>query len=435
MKYRISYIAIIAFCLFPRLLFAESLIPFPEGLEITGYVENESAYRLKSPKRFSKIQNNLELKAEYDVTDNLEFYTRGQFSYDAAYDVETAYRGIPAQEYRLNWDSGQMIREMYLEYFFEDVSVTLGKQQVVWGEATGLKITDIVNPTDLSEFILDDFLDSRIGLWMAKVNYVFGDSQLEAVVIPDFEGNRTAVAGSEWAIGLPEYFNGFFPVLNETKKPSDGLQNSDVGFRFNTIMNSWDVSLYYFYSWDDTATYHTFTTGLLKTISPEHHRLHTAGGTFNYAVGKTVYSGEMALYFDKYFQNSNPNDIDAVDKKNYLHYMLGAEYSASSWLAISGQMVQKVVMGNTQYLRDDPVSTTFTLMLQTDFLNETLKPDLLIFYGANDGDWLLRPKVTYAWDDNIKLTAGIDVFSGSKTSLLGQFSSNNRAFTEIKYSF
>ena len=47
---------------------------------------------------------------------------------------------------------------------FEDLlALSLGKQQVVWGKADGVFITDIVSPLNLTEFLLPDFDEIRTG--------------------------------------------------------------------------------------------------------------------------------------------------------------------------------------------------------------------------------------------------------------------------------
>ncbi|MBF0274211.1 MAG: hypothetical protein HQK84_03155 [Nitrospinae bacterium] len=403
---------------------------------VTGYIENKSAFRLKKPNRFSKLLNTLSLETETSFLDGFRVYGRNRLEYDAVYDIEKAYANVPYREYRLNWDFNGIVQELYLEYYYNKGAFRIGKQQVVWGEATGLKITDIVNPMDLKEFILDDFLNSRIGLWMLKLNRSLGSSELEAVIIPDFEGNKAAVRGSEWAMNIPSYWSGYLPIVNPTQKPTDSLKNSDVGLRWNSIINSWDISLYYLYAWDDDPTLHTITRGFLKYVTPKHHRLHTMGGTFNYAWGKFVFSGELAAYLNKYYQTSDTNIIDGVVKKNYLHYMLGSDYILNSFTNLSFQIIQKIILGNTQYLRNDAVETTLTFMAQMDFLNETLKPEFFVIYGANNAEWLIKSKVSYAWNDYLKLTAGVDIFEGPQTdAIIGQFKNNNRFTASIRYSF
>ncbi len=66
------------------------------------------------------------------------------------------------------------LREFYADIDLDRVYLRLGKQQVVWGEADGLKVLDVLNPQSFREFILADFEDSRIPLWTANVEIAMG---------------------------------------------------------------------------------------------------------------------------------------------------------------------------------------------------------------------------------------------------------------------
>ena len=46
------------------------------------------------------------------------------------------------------------LREMYIDFFTKKMDIRIGKQQIIWGQADGVFITDVVTPKDLSEFLL-----------------------------------------------------------------------------------------------------------------------------------------------------------------------------------------------------------------------------------------------------------------------------------------
>lgn len=48
------------------------------------------------------------------------------------------------------------LREAWWQTSTDTTFWRIGKQQVVWGEADGLKVLDVVNPQSFREFILDD---------------------------------------------------------------------------------------------------------------------------------------------------------------------------------------------------------------------------------------------------------------------------------------
>ena len=73
------------------------------------------------------------------------------------------------------------LREAYIDTEIGSTFLRVGKQQVVWGQADGLKVLDVLNPQSFREFVLDDFEDSRIPLWISDVNYQapFDDNMFE----------------------------------------------------------------------------------------------------------------------------------------------------------------------------------------------------------------------------------------------------------------
>src|SRR5258706_1799683 len=66
--------------------------------------------------------------------------------------------------------------QVYTDYRSSGWWVRLGKQQIAWGEALGLRVLDTVNPLDLSQNlstdrIFEEFDRVRIPQWFARVNY------------------------------------------------------------------------------------------------------------------------------------------------------------------------------------------------------------------------------------------------------------------------
>ena len=58
------------------------------------------------------------------------------------------------------------LREAYVDMELGDWSIRAGKQQVVWGTADGMKLLDMINPTDYAEMAQNQMEDSRIPVWM-----------------------------------------------------------------------------------------------------------------------------------------------------------------------------------------------------------------------------------------------------------------------------
>ncbi|PJA31070.1 MAG: hypothetical protein CO187_10705, partial [Zetaproteobacteria bacterium CG_4_9_14_3_um_filter_53_7] len=136
-----------------------------------GALKNETSFFLSGEKRLDKLQNRLDLKPEASFGGGWEFRGRVLGWYDAAMDIEatnaTDLTSAIKQHYRTYLQS----KEAYLLYGGDAFDFRIGQQQIVWGKTDGLRMLDIINPLDMREFMLDDFLDSRIGLWAARLNW------------------------------------------------------------------------------------------------------------------------------------------------------------------------------------------------------------------------------------------------------------------------
>ena len=78
------------------------------------------------------------------------------------------------------------LRELYVDTTAgeeESVYLRLGKQQVVWGTADGMKLLDIINPTDYREMAQNSMDESRIPVWMINAETDLEDGSNLQVVI------------------------------------------------------------------------------------------------------------------------------------------------------------------------------------------------------------------------------------------------------------
>ena len=75
-----------------------------------------------------------------------------------------------------NYTQNDWFREGYIDTSAGDWSFRLGKQQVVWGTADGIKLLDIINPTDFREMAQNSMEDSRIPIWMINAERNIGET-------------------------------------------------------------------------------------------------------------------------------------------------------------------------------------------------------------------------------------------------------------------
>lgn len=112
-----------------------------------------------------------------EIGDQTSWHSELQFNRDGngvdGYDASRLYS-------QFDW-----LRELYVDTKEGRMSWRVGKQQVVWGKADGVKFLDIINPTDFRHWGQDSMADSRIPLWMITGEYAIGDTDsVQVVYVP-----------------------------------------------------------------------------------------------------------------------------------------------------------------------------------------------------------------------------------------------------------
>jgi len=95
-----------------------------------------------------------------------------ELSEGATYHVElnlmTDGKGNSNYDSHESYTQRDALREAYVDSQVGDWSLRTGKQQVVWGTADGMKLLDMINPTDYGEMAQNQMEDSRIPVWMVN---------------------------------------------------------------------------------------------------------------------------------------------------------------------------------------------------------------------------------------------------------------------------
>jgi len=405
-------------------MFASSFIK-AQNVDISGFARTYEGVKFNDGK-FSIIQQTL----------NVNFEKRGE---------KVMFKANPML-YLYNADSLNFrMREVYMDMYFKNFDLRIGKQQIVWGKADGVFITDIVSPLNLTEFLLPDFDEIRTGIISAKIDYYIGNSTIEAILIPQFTPTTKPAPGSIWYIQPDFPAPTTFDWSKSKIKPS--LENSEAFLKFSTITSNIDFDVMGGYTWDDNPAMHVqrhfgmdtnsvppkpVLTSL--TITPEHHRLYVAGGSFSTEIKGFILRGEGAYYNGKYFQTEDMKAQDALVQKDYLNYVVGLDFSIGS-VKLSGQFIQKYILNYDDKMTDDEINNMATFLARYDAMRETLHLELFSYIGLTGEDALIRPKVTYDFDDSFSILVGANIFVGDNAGMFGRYEDNSMAYFKIKYNF
>lgn len=181
-----------------------------------------------------KFQNQVKAFINGDIGEDSTWHAELQLIYDseAIDDEDTGGVNYKGHE---DYTQNDFFRELYVDTEAGDWLLRLGKQQVVWGTADGIKLLDIINPTDFREVNQNVMEDSRLPIWMINAERDVGDagniqfivSQVETNKIPGLnpggdEGQPFIMKGVDTISGQ---VNGFYNIAPQLGKVSNSFNN------------------------------------------------------------------------------------------------------------------------------------------------------------------------------------------------------------------
>jgi len=393
--------------------FLFSSLSFAQNIETKGFADTYHSMRLKSPNDYLISRNRLRMELTWDDMDKTFLYV--------------SFNLIKNNMDKSN--DGFEFREAYINYSEDDWELKVGRQLIIWGKADGLRITDIINPTDYSEFLARDFDDIRIPVDALRFKFLGSDWEMEFVWLPLFQKNKFAPEESPWntSKSRENLETRYKKALGTEKK----IGNSEFAFKFTRFFSGIDFSLSYFHTRDDNPVL-VKSFVLDKTyITPEYKTMDFVGAEFSASKGEFVFRGETAFYIGKYF---NSKKLKYTIKKNMFNWLAGADwYPGNDW-TLSAQITDSFIMNYDSKIETEEHKYISTLNISKKLLRSTLTITNLLYYDISENGTFNRLSADYALSDEFHLIGGFDVFTGSK-GMFGSFSDNSQVWIKAKYSF
>jgi hypothetical protein len=330
------------------------------------------------------------------------------------------------------------LRELYVDAQLGNSYLRLGKQQIVWGQADGLKVLDLVNPQSFREFILDEFEDSRIPLWSVKWEVPLGEAwNAQLLFIPDQTYHQVPANGAFTPTSpelVPRPPPGVPVTVAEPRVPDRVVADADVGAQLSAYLDGWDVTLNYLYHYYDTPVVSVVRLPAEVRIEIDHRRTHTFGGTLSKAFGDFTLRAEVGYSTHRYFITDDPVDSDGLVQAGELSYVVGVDWMGMTDTLISAQIFQSLADVGDRATRDR-VETDITLLARRTLANDTIELSALAIHDADRGDGLVTGKISYAYQSNLRLRLEASVFYGSRAGRFGQFDRRDRVLIGVEYGF
>ncbi len=329
------------------------------------------------------------------------------------------------------------LREAYIDLSGGAFDLRMGKQQIIWGKGDGVFITDIVSPKDLSRFLVPDFEELRLAVTGARLDLYAGAHSLELVWLPWFTPTISPAAGSLWAPALPFPIT---PTVQAAELPEMELESGEYFARYSYMGSSFDLSLMGGWFWNDTPAFavvsKAFTPGVgltALTVEPEYYRTLAAGYAVSGTLGPLVLRSEGAWYGGRRFQGNPLAFAVGYAERDTVQYLVGTDFSVAGY-NFGLQFIQDIIVDHDDDLTDEATKNTATFVVAKTFLGETLTAEIFSYLGLDDGDALVKPKITWDASDALELFAGAYIFLGDEGDF-GQYDARDGAYVGAKLSF
>ena len=326
------------------------------------------------------------------------------------------------------------LREAYLDLRLGALDVRLGRQIIAWGRADQINPTDNLTPRDFTLLVPED-ADQRSGTTGARAIYRFGDVSVTGIVLPTFTPHTIRLEPPPPGSTLREQVPGD-PVLQ------GAVKLEQTGGRV-------DYSLSYYDGFD------LFPDLGIDTVRPNgvdlvlrHHRIRVVGADAAAALGPYTVRGEVAYTFTEHRHQG-----DQI-KSPFLFLVVGADRTLPRGWYVNVQYVLRVIsefqdpfavanpversVALQQALINDQldeVKHAVAVRVSTTWLNETLRTEVTAIVSPARQEFVVRPKVTYAVTDRVKLTAGTDIFRGETPSFFGRLRDTSTTYLEVRWDF
>jgi hypothetical protein len=345
-------------------------------------LKHEHSYKTKEPTQ--TVNNRSSVRLEYSKFFGTYFYLQLDTKLNAF--LESDHRA-KAEEKNILYESST--KEAYLQSSFENTSLKAGLQVVIWGEADGAAVTDVIAPRDQSELFFISLEESRISQPMLVIDQFSEIGDWTLFYIPSAGYTKIPKKGTQYDLG---FFDDY--TLEEDK---DLEKNSDEGgIRWKKTFGKSDLAIMAASLIENNYQYKMNASGtLIKTKN----RYQMLGLTFNYGKGAFLYKGEIAQKSKKVFNNTQYELVE----KDVFDTAFSAEYSSSGGYTLLFSLInQRIVGWEKELTGTDQDSGSYTISWSDNYLNEDLSASVMSTLNYPNDEKIITLNVDYKYYDDLK---------------------------------
>lgn len=313
--------------------------------------------------------------------------------------------------------------DLYADLVWPRVEVRVGASRIVWGRLDEFQPTDVVNPLDLSRFLLEGRTEARmaVGLVRGRV-FLPGSATLDIIGVPGFRAGRFDQLDEPTS---PFNLNLVPPALVDRRSPSFGADSLQGGGRLTATTGRVD--------WGATV-YRGLRSFPTLTVRPEaltetFPRFTMVGGDFETVRGQWGVRGEAAFFVDDELQSLQP--ARGVEGQS-IEAGIGVDRRAGSYRLAGNVLVARRTAGEEGLEESD---VTLVVAADRSFARETRTLRLFAVYDPTEGTTFTRCIGAVSLRDDVWLEASGGLLTGTSTTSLGRLSRRDFLYARLKVYF
>ena len=323
-----------------------------------------------------------------------------------------------ANEYDTTGDKARL-REGYMDFGSDAWSLRVGRQLIAWGRADRINPTDYFSPRDFTLLVPEDD-EQRRGIDALLAQYHLSDSNRLSLVLARFEPHR-----------MPQ---GLLPAgIARSAEPND----AEIAVKYEHIGNYIDWSVSYYDGYDRFPHYGlVLPPNNIPQLNADYESLATWGFDAAAALGSWTLRTELT--------QSEQVRANTGRKVSITRAIVGIDHDFLSSANINLQWFSN----HREHIEPIPISAIeeglqklnsefgfhdqgLTLRVSNRYLNDQLKLEISSIVDTQNHSYVIRPRISYAVNDQIRITSGADNFSGIEQSYFGVRENNQVYFIEL----
>ena len=412
----------------------------PSLFDLTTAITFSSAYNYERPEPIddqpdyqglNRLRTELELALDIELPRGWSANLLGRAWYDSAYSIKGSeqYDDATLDEHEQEIE----LRDAFVSgSVSKNIDLKIGRQLVVWGTSSSIRVVDVLNPLDLREPGLVDIEDLRLPVAMSRLDYYTGPWAVTLIAIHEQRFSKMSATGSEF-YPMP------FAMPPEDTPDDNGLAGGALAVK--GVFSGWDISFHMADYLDGSFHLEADPSGVVvlpdkPAMVRRYSRLNMIGTAADMAVGSWLFTGEAALIDGFEFLATPGETFKRLD------LLGGFEYSGLTDTTISLEVVLRHLYDHVEALEafpDDRREDEWQSALRVihNMINDRLVlTGLVNTYGlSGELGAMHRYQAAYEIADGLKVTGGVVLYLEGDKLFYQTASENDRLFLDLKYTF